>query len=42
MDMILAILGYVKQDAKKIGSAKEHQHDKGVLKTHIMAQYTDT
>jgi hypothetical protein len=41
MDIILAILDYVTQEAKalhqSIGSAKEHQRDKGILKTHIRA-----
>jgi hypothetical protein len=41
MDMILAILGYVTQEAKALAwSAKNHQRDKdkGILKTHITAQ----
>jgi hypothetical protein len=42
MDMILAILGYVTQEAKKMALQKNHQHDKEVLKTQIMAQYTVT
>jgi hypothetical protein len=44
MDMIPAISGYLMQEAKKIGSAKQknHQRDKGILKTHITAQYTVT
>ena len=44
MDMILAILGLCDAGGQSIGSAKEHQHDKdkGILKTHIMAQYTVT
>ncbi len=44
MDMILKILGYVMQEAKALALQKEHQHDKdkGILKNHIMAQYTVT
>ncbi len=42
MDMILAILGYVTQEAKKLALPKYHQHDKGILKTHIAAQYIVT
>ncbi len=44
MDIILAILGHVMQEAKSIGSAKEHQHDKDkvILKTHITTQYIVT
>jgi hypothetical protein len=39
MDMILAILGYVTQEAKALALQKEHKHDKdkGILMTHIMA-----
>jgi hypothetical protein len=38
-DMILAILGYVMQEAKALALQKEHQHDKnkGILMTHITA-----
>ncbi len=44
MDMILAILGHVMQEAKSIGSAKEHQHDKNkrISKAHITTQYIVT
>ncbi len=42
MDMILSILGYVMQEAKKMALQKNHQRDKGILKTHITAQYTVT
>jgi hypothetical protein len=37
--MILAILGYVMQEAKTLALQKEHQHDKdkGILMTHITA-----
>ncbi len=42
MDMILVILGYVKHEAKKLALQKNHQRDKGILKTHITAQYTVT
>jgi hypothetical protein len=39
MDMILAILGYVMQEAKVLALQKKHQHDKdnGILTTHITA-----
>ncbi len=39
MDMILAILGYVMQEAKALALQKEHKHDKdkGILMTHITA-----
>jgi hypothetical protein len=39
MNMIVAILGYVMQEAKALALQKEHQHDKdkGILPTHIMA-----
>jgi hypothetical protein len=39
MDMILAILGYVMQEAKALALQKEHQHDKdkGILTIHITA-----
>jgi hypothetical protein len=40
--MILAILGYVMQEAKKLALHKNYQRDKGILKTHITAQYTVT
>ncbi len=30
MDMIIAILGYVTQEAKKLALQKNHQHDKGI------------
>ncbi len=38
-DMILAILGYVTQEAKALALQKEHQRDnnKGILTTHITA-----
>jgi hypothetical protein len=38
-DMILAILGYVMQEAKALALQKEHQRDKdkGILTTHITA-----
>jgi hypothetical protein len=41
--MILAILGYVTQEAKAL-ALQRHQRDKdkGILKTHITAQYTVT
>ncbi len=44
MEMILAILGYVTQEAKHWLSAKEHQRDKdkGISKTHIMVQHIVT
>ncbi len=42
MDTILAILGYVMQEAKSLALQKEHQRDKGILKTHITTQYTVT
>jgi hypothetical protein len=37
MDMILAILSYVMQEAKALALQKECQHDKdkGILITHI-------
>jgi hypothetical protein len=37
--MILAILGYVMQEAKALALQKEHQcdKDKGILTTHITA-----
>ncbi len=37
MDMILAILGYVTQEAKALALQKEHKRnrDKGILTTHI-------
>ncbi len=39
MDMILAILGYVMQEAKALALQKEHQRDKdkGILMIHITA-----
>ncbi len=39
-DIILAILGYVTQEAKALALQKEHQRDKDkwILKTHITAQ----
>ncbi len=39
MDMILAILGYVTQEAKALALQKELKcdKDKGILKTHITA-----
>jgi hypothetical protein len=39
--MILAILG-CDAGGQNIGSAKNHQRDKGILKTHFTAQYTVT
>ncbi len=37
MDMILAILGYVTQEAKALALQKEHKRDKdkGILRAHI-------
>jgi hypothetical protein len=42
MDMILAILGYVTQEAKALAMQKEHQCDidKGILTTLITATVT--
>jgi hypothetical protein len=42
--MILAILGYVTQEAKALALPKKHQRDKdeGILKTHITAQHIVT
>jgi hypothetical protein len=44
MDMILAILGYVMQEAKALALQKEHKRDKdkGILTTQIIAEYTVT
>ncbi len=42
--MILAILGYVTQEAKALALQKDHQRDKdkGILKIYIMAQHIVT
>ena len=42
--MILAILGYVMQEAKALALQRNTQcdKDKGILKTHITAQYIVT
>jgi hypothetical protein len=44
MGMILAILGYVTQEAKALALQKEHQRDKGkeILKAHITTQHIVT
>jgi hypothetical protein len=41
MDMILAILGYVTQEAEKL-ALQSNTSMTGILKTHIRTQYTVT